>query len=237
MCWCISAYSLMPYLPCHYLYISFIYCTCWEPTISVLKLDIFLCYSNLLLRRRRWTGILRWGVLGYVLSRLPFLWCYGVFHCSISLRVVLVFKDIIYVIIILYIRDIWLSVDTFGHMCGTIDPGSCIRWVLGIGIKIRYDKAWQHDTRGLGGHHEWLQFTSWSKSWAGTYLALVPSSTRMPRRTHRGWPDTILYNIHMEVRYHPARQHTKLLRLQDTKKSRIHQYIIKLAHRGQMIGP
>jgi hypothetical protein len=43
------------------------------------------------------------------------------------LRVVLAIKDIIYVIIILYIRDIWLSVSTFDRMCGTIDPGSCIR--------------------------------------------------------------------------------------------------------------
>jgi hypothetical protein len=42
------------------------------------------------------------------------------------LRVILVFKDIIYVIIILYIHDIWLSVSTFGRMCGTIDLGSCI---------------------------------------------------------------------------------------------------------------
>jgi hypothetical protein len=115
------------------------YCTCWVPTISILNLAIFSCYSNLLLRRRRWTGILRWGVLGYVLSRLPFLWCYGVFRCSVSLRVILVFKDIIYVIIILDIHDIWLSVSTFGHMCGTIDPGSCIRWVLSFGIKTRYD--------------------------------------------------------------------------------------------------
>jgi hypothetical protein len=47
-----------------------------------------------------------------VLPRLPFLLCYGVFRCSVSLRVILVFKDNIYVIIILYIRDIWLSVDT-----------------------------------------------------------------------------------------------------------------------------
>jgi hypothetical protein len=36
-------------------------------------------------------------------------------------------KDNIYVIIILYNRDIWLSLSTFGRMCGTIDPGSCIR--------------------------------------------------------------------------------------------------------------
>jgi hypothetical protein len=41
-------------------------------------------------------------------------------------RVTLDFKDINYVIIILYIYDIWLSMSTFGHMCGTIDPGSCI---------------------------------------------------------------------------------------------------------------
>jgi hypothetical protein len=134
-CRCISAYCLMPYLPCHYLYISFIYCTCWVPTISVVNLAIFPCYSNLLLRRRRWTEILRQWVLGYVLPRLPFLWCYGVFHYSVSLRVVLVLKDIIYIIIILYIHDIWLSVSTFGRMCGTIDPGSCIRWVLDFGIK------------------------------------------------------------------------------------------------------
>jgi hypothetical protein len=92
----------MSYLPCHYLYISFIFYTCWVPTISVLNLAIFPCYSNLLLRRRRWSGILQWGVLGYMLPRLLFLWCYGVFCCSILLRVILVFRDIIYVIIILY---------------------------------------------------------------------------------------------------------------------------------------
>jgi hypothetical protein len=39
----------------------------------------------------------------------PFLWCYGAFHCSVPLRVILVFKDIIYVIIILYIM-------TFGYL-------------------------------------------------------------------------------------------------------------------------
>jgi hypothetical protein len=129
----------MPYLPCHYLYISFIYCTWWVPTISVINLDICPCYSNLLLRRRRWMRILRRGVLGYVLPQLPFLWCCGVFHYSISLRVILVFKDIIYVIIILYIRDIWLSVSTFGCMYGAIDHGSCIWWVHDFGIKTGYD--------------------------------------------------------------------------------------------------
>jgi hypothetical protein len=60
------------------------------------------CYSNPLLRRRRWTRIFRFGVLGYLLPRLPFLWSYGVFRCSVSLRVIIVFRDITYVIIILY---------------------------------------------------------------------------------------------------------------------------------------
>jgi hypothetical protein len=64
----------MPYLPCHYLYISFIYYTCWVPTISVLNLAIFPCYSNLLLKKRRWAGILWWRVLGYVLPQLLFLY-------------------------------------------------------------------------------------------------------------------------------------------------------------------
>jgi hypothetical protein len=91
----------MPYLPCHYLYISFISCTCWVPIISVLNLTIFPYYSKLLLRRRGWTGILRRGVLGYVLPRLSFLWCYRVFHCSVPLRVIIVFRDTIYVIIII----------------------------------------------------------------------------------------------------------------------------------------
>jgi hypothetical protein len=52
-----------------------------------------------------------------------------------------------------------------------------------------------------------------SKSWSGSYLALVPSSTHMPWRTHCGWPDTIPYNIHKEVGYLPTRRHMKLLSL------------------------
>jgi hypothetical protein len=58
------------------------------------------CYFPLLLRRRGWTEILQRGVLGYVLPQLSFLWCYGVFRCSVLLRVVLVVRDTIYVIII-----------------------------------------------------------------------------------------------------------------------------------------
>jgi hypothetical protein len=52
-----------------------------------------------------------------------------------------------------------------------------------------------------------------SKSRVGSYLALVSSSMHMPRWTHRGWPDTISYNIHKEVGYRPTRQHAKLLSL------------------------
>jgi hypothetical protein len=52
-----------------------------------------------------------------------------------------------------------------------------------------------------------------SKSQTGSYLALVSSSTRMPLWTHRGWPDTIPYNIHKEVGYHPTWRHTKLINL------------------------
>jgi hypothetical protein len=47
-----------------------------------------------------WNSLTR--VLGYVLPRLSFLWCYGVFRCSIPLRVVIVFGDTTYIIIILY---------------------------------------------------------------------------------------------------------------------------------------
>jgi hypothetical protein len=53
----------------------------------------------------------------------------------------------------------------------------------------------------------------WSKSQSGSYLTLVLSYTHMPQRTHRGWPDTIPYNIHKEVGYHLTRQHAKLLSL------------------------
>jgi hypothetical protein len=62
----------------------------------------FPCCSNLLLRRRRWSGILRLGVLGYILPRLPFLWSHRVFCYFILLRVVIVFRNITYIIIILY---------------------------------------------------------------------------------------------------------------------------------------
>jgi hypothetical protein len=91
-------YGFILIITLHYHFYS---CTCWVPTISVFNLAIFPCYSNLLLRRMGWTGIARRGVLGYMMPRLSFLWCYGVFRCSILLRVIIVFRDTIYVIIII----------------------------------------------------------------------------------------------------------------------------------------
>jgi hypothetical protein len=54
----------------------------------------------------------------------------------------------------------------------------------------------------------------WPKSWSGSYLAPVPSSMRMPRWTHRGWPQHYpIIHTWSEVRYRPTRRHTKLLSL------------------------
>jgi hypothetical protein len=63
-------------------------------------------------------------------------------------------------------------------------------------------------------HHEWQPFTTWPKSQVGSYLTLVPSSKRMPQRTHRGWPEHYpIVHLWSEVRYHPTRWHIKLLSL------------------------
>jgi hypothetical protein len=61
---------------------------------------------------------------------------------SFCLRVILVFRDIIYVIVILYLWHLVNLWTLFVRMCRTIDPGSYIRWVLGFGIKTRYDGGW-----------------------------------------------------------------------------------------------
>jgi hypothetical protein len=65
-------------------------------------------------------------------------------------------------------------------------------------------------------HHVWQPFTIQSNNRVGSYLTLVSSSTRMPRRTHRVWPDTVPYNIHKEVGYRPTQRHAKLLSLGDS---------------------
>jgi hypothetical protein len=76
----------------------------------------------------------------------------------------------------------------------------------GINLTTRHTQARRH--------HEWQQFMAWSTSWAGSYLALVSSSTRMPWRTHRGWLKHYpIVHPWSEVRYRPTHRHTKLLSL------------------------
>jgi hypothetical protein len=54
----------------------------------------------------------------------------------------------------------------------------------------------------------------WPKSRVGSYLALEPSSSRMPRRSHHGWPKHYpIIHSWSEVRYHPTHRHTKLVSL------------------------
>jgi hypothetical protein len=90
-----------------------------------------------------------------------------------------------------------------GVMKFRINSQSC----KGINLTIRYTQAWRHP-------NEWQPFTTWPKSWAGSCLAKVPSSTRMPRRTHRGWPKHYpIVHPWSEVRYHPTHRCTKLLSL------------------------
>jgi hypothetical protein len=76
----------------------------------------------------------------------------------------------------------------------------------GINLTTRHTQA--------RGHYEWRQFTTWLTSRAGSNLTLVPSSMRMPRRTHRGWLKHYpIVHPWSEVRYHPTHRHTKLLSL------------------------
>jgi hypothetical protein len=54
----------------------------------------------------------------------------------------------------------------------------------------------------------------WPKSWVGSYLALVSSSMRMPRWTHRGWPEHYpIIHPWSKVRYRLTPRHTKLFSL------------------------
>jgi hypothetical protein len=93
----------MPYLPCYYLYISFVSCTCQVPTISVLNLAIFPLPTQTCCSEGE-------GGLEFFDEEFKAMCCPGCCSCevmessaiSLRLRVVIVFRDIIYVIIILY---------------------------------------------------------------------------------------------------------------------------------------
>jgi hypothetical protein len=64
------------------------------------------CYFLLLLKpaaqkeKMGWNSSMKSSSLR--VTPVAFLWSYGVFHCSVSLRVIIVLRDITYVIIILY---------------------------------------------------------------------------------------------------------------------------------------
>jgi hypothetical protein len=114
---CISAFSFiinffLDITPCIIIYS----CTCWVPTISVLNLTISPFYTNLLLRRWWRVGILRRGALDL---RCPGCCSCGVmesFNVLFHKRVALVFRDIIYVINILYSWHLALW-EHFWSMC------------------------------------------------------------------------------------------------------------------------
>jgi hypothetical protein len=131
---------LLRFYSCYYLALSFYSYTCRVPTISWLNFAIFPLLLKHVAQKERmeWNSSMRSSRLRVAPVVVPVeLWSLPLFHIIESC---LSLWDIIYVIII-YILDIWLSVNTFGRMCGTIDPGSCIRWVLGFDIKTGYDRG------------------------------------------------------------------------------------------------
>jgi hypothetical protein len=102
------------------------------------------CYFPLLLRRRRWTGILRRGVLGYVLPRLPFLWSYGVFHYSIPLRVIIGFRDITDVVIILYPSETEDKTPETAHTLETAIFSHIEHISHQYPMKVKFSHKWQY---------------------------------------------------------------------------------------------
>jgi hypothetical protein len=92
----------MPYLPCYYpLHIIYF--------LHMLSTDHKYtqpCYFPLLLKptaqkeKMDWNSSTRSSRLRVAPATI--LWCYGVFRCSVPLRVIIVHRDIIYVIVILY---------------------------------------------------------------------------------------------------------------------------------------
>jgi hypothetical protein len=104
---CLQLYTLFTLLlPLHVIYFLHLLSTnhkCTQP-----------CYFPLLLKPAAQKEVMDWNSSTRS-SRLrvapgcPFLWCDGVFHCTVPLRVILVNKDNIYVLIIFYIM-------TFGFL-------------------------------------------------------------------------------------------------------------------------
>jgi hypothetical protein len=95
-------------------------------------------------------------------------------------------------------------------------PSTISEGVVEIRIKIQPCKGINLTT-----WHMYAQRAPWvatihdvTKMWAGSYLTLVPSSTRMPRQMYYGWPEQYpIIHSWSEVRYHPTPRHMKLLSL------------------------
>jgi hypothetical protein len=102
---CIGAFLLillLQFYPCYYRALSFYFYTYWVPIISVLNLTIFPLLLKPAAQKERmdWNSSTRRSRL--CVAQLSFLWCYGVFRYFVPLRVIIVFGDTIYVIIIFY---------------------------------------------------------------------------------------------------------------------------------------
>jgi hypothetical protein len=92
----------MPHLPCFYP----LHIICFLHLLSTNHNCTQPCYFSLLLKPAAQKEKMDWNFLTssarLCVPQFSFLWSYGVIRCSVSLRVVIVFRDIIYVIIILY---------------------------------------------------------------------------------------------------------------------------------------
>jgi hypothetical protein len=101
---CIGAFLLMlllQFYPCYFLALSFYFCTCWVPTISVLNLAIFPLLLKPVAQKERmdWNSSTRSSRLRVAVVVVPVvLWSLPLF-CL--LRVIIVFRDTIYVVIII----------------------------------------------------------------------------------------------------------------------------------------
>jgi hypothetical protein len=100
----------------------------------------FLYYSNLPLRRWRWTRILWWEVLGLRCPGCIFLWIMEPSSVMLSWESFSLMKDIIYAIIILYSWHLALLLTLFVRMCGINVPGhTCDEYsvlVAKLGMKV-----------------------------------------------------------------------------------------------------